>query len=114
MLDVYFAAATSNCATACPRATRSTRATLARLHETGSLGEADFQALDRGYALLRRIDHHLRLLAGRSTRLPAAADHPVLSDLSRRTGHASPAALTSDLDEHRTAVRAAYLRVVEG
>ncbi|HEX7174085.1 MAG TPA: hypothetical protein VF240_02210 [Pyrinomonadaceae bacterium] len=116
MLDVYFAARYLQLRddVADVGDDRSTRATLARLHENGSLGETDFHALDRGYALLRRIDHHLRLLAGRSTRLPAAPDHPVLSDLSRRTGHAAPAALVSDLDAHTAAVRAAYLRVVEG
>lgn len=110
MLDVYFAARYLQLRDHLPDAgdDRSTGATLARLREAGSLSEEDYEALREGYALLRRLDHELRLLAGRSTRLPAAEDHPVLRDLARRAGHGSPAELTRELAARMSAVRAAY------
>ncbi len=49
---------------------RSTLFTLERLREEGSLNEDDFLTLSTGYSLLRGIDHNLRLIMGRSTRLP--------------------------------------------
>jgi glutamate-ammonia-ligase adenylyltransferase len=113
MLDVYFAARFLQLRDRQPDAgdDRSTRATLQRLLDAGSLSPEDFDALCGGYTLLRRLDHGLRLLAGRSTRLPTAEDHPVLRDLARRTGHATPAALTRELAERMTDVRAAYERI---
>ena len=113
MLDVYFAARYLQLRDRLPdgEGDRSTRATLQRLREAGSIGEEDFDALCEGYTLLRRLDHDLRLLAGRSTRLPRAEDHPVLRDLARRAGHDSPAALTRELAARMSAVRAAYERV---
>src|SRR5215213_5977251 len=110
MLDVYFAARYLQLRDRLPDAgdDRSTGATLGRLREAGSLSEEDYEALREGYALLRRLDHELRLLAGRSTRLPAAQDHPVLRDLARRARFASPAELTRELAARMSAVRAAY------
>jgi glutamate-ammonia-ligase adenylyltransferase len=115
MLDVYFAARYLQLRDDVPEEgdDRSTRATLERLRAAGSLAPADCDALCEGYALLRRLDHHLRLLAGRSTRLPAAADHPLLRDLALRTGFASPAALLAELRTHMSAVRAAYERITQ-
>ena len=40
------------------------------VREEGSLSEEDFSVLSNGYSLLRSIDHNLRLIVGRSTRLP--------------------------------------------
>ncbi|HZT59871.1 MAG TPA: hypothetical protein VFA21_14770 [Pyrinomonadaceae bacterium] len=113
MLDVYFAVRYLQLRHALPdeEGDRSTNASLARLREAGSLGEEDFEALRDGYALLRELDHRLRLLVGRSTRLPSAHDHPVLRDLARTTGHTSAAALTANLDARMAAVRAAYERI---
>ncbi|HEX8355567.1 MAG TPA: hypothetical protein VF611_21855, partial [Pyrinomonadaceae bacterium] len=113
MLDVYFATRYLQLRDRLPDGgdDRSTRASLQRLLDAGSLDARDFDALCGGYTLLRRLDHELRLLAGRSTRLPAAEDHPVLRDLARRAGHASPAALTSELAGRMSAVRAAYERI---
>ena len=110
MLDVYFAARYLQLRDARPDAgdDRSTGATLKRLREAGSLSEENYEALCGGYALLRRLDHDLRLLAGRSTRLPAAHDHPVLRDLARRARFGSPAELTRELAARMSAVRAAY------
>ncbi|MFL6254434.1 MAG: hypothetical protein ACJ74T_05405 [Pyrinomonadaceae bacterium] len=110
MLDVYFAARYLQLRDRQPDAgdDRSTGETLARLREAGSLSEENYEALREGYALLRRLDHELRLLAGRSTRLPAAEDHPVLRDLARRARLGSPAELTRELAARMSAVRAAY------
>jgi glutamate-ammonia-ligase adenylyltransferase len=91
---------------------RSTTATLERLREVESLGEEDYVALSDGYALLRSVDHSLRLIAGRSTRLPAA-DHPVMRDIARRLGYSSANALTEALKDHLTSIRAAYARITE-
>ncbi|MBA3322105.1 MAG: hypothetical protein H0T45_11760 [Pyrinomonadaceae bacterium] len=92
---------------------RSTPTTLERLRRAGSVTEEDYRALSDGYALLRRLDHFLRLIAGRSSHLPAAPDHPLLRDLARLAGHDSPAVLTGDLAAHMTAIRVAYDRITK-
>ena len=116
MLDVYFAARYLQLRDRLPDEgdDRSTAATLARLRAAGSLDETTHAALAEGYALLRRTDHRLRLTAGRSTRLPAAPDHPTLRDLASALGFASPAALVSNLRERTSAIRAAYDQVTSG
>lgn len=112
MLDVYFAARFLQLRDNLPDGEdRSTRATLVQLREAGSVGEEDFEALCEGYTLLRRLDHHLRILAGRSTRIPAAQDHPLLRDLARCAGFESAATLAGTLAARMSAVRAAYERV---
>lgn len=112
MLDVYFAARFLQLRDNLPDGEdRSTRATLVGLRESGSLAEEDFEALCEGYTLLRRLDHHLRIIAGRSTRLPAAQDHPLLRDLARCAGFGSAASLVEALAARMSAVRAAYERV---
>ncbi len=115
MLDVYFAARYLQLRANVPDegADRSTAATLARLHAGGSLSVADFAALSAGYALLRTLDHHLRLIAGRSVRLPAAPDHPLLADLARATSQASVPELLNAVQTHMRAIRAAYDRITE-
>ncbi|MDT5157774.1 MAG: [glutamine synthetase] adenylyltransferase / [glutamine synthetase]-adenylyl-L-tyrosine [Acidobacteriota bacterium] len=116
MLDVYFAVRYMQLRDRLPdeEGDRSTRVSLVRLREAGSIGVEDFEALCEGYTLLRKLDHDLRLLAGRSTRLPTAQDHPVLRDLAHRAGYASTAALTFDLAARMRAVRAAFDRITAG
>jgi glutamate-ammonia-ligase adenylyltransferase len=115
MLDVYFAVRYLQLRDCLPdEDDRSTRASLVRLRDAGSLGEEDFKALREGYALLRSLDHRLRLLAGRSTRLPSAQDHPLWRDLARWTGYASSAALAADLAARMNAVRESYERITAG
>ncbi|MDT5293755.1 MAG: [glutamine synthetase] adenylyltransferase / [glutamine synthetase]-adenylyl-L-tyrosine [Acidobacteriota bacterium] len=116
MLDVYFAVRYLQLRDRLPDEgdDRSTRASLLRLRDAGSIGEEDFAALCEGYTLLRRLDHDLRLLAGRSTRLPAAQDHAVLRDLARSARYASAAALNADLAARMSAVRAAFNRIIAG
>jgi [glutamine synthetase] adenylyltransferase / [glutamine synthetase]-adenylyl-L-tyrosine phosphorylase len=113
MLDVYFAARHLQLRDGLPDEgeERSTAATLERLRAAGSLSDADCAALCEGYSLLRRLDHSLRLLSGRTTRLPAAEDHPTLRDLARLNGFDSSPALTRELAARMAEVRAAYERV---
>ncbi|MDX6271470.1 MAG: [glutamine synthetase] adenylyltransferase / [glutamine synthetase]-adenylyl-L-tyrosine, partial [Acidobacteriota bacterium] len=113
MLDVYFAARYLQLRDDVrdAGADRSTRTTLARLRDAGSLDAETHRTLSEGYDTLRALDHHLRLIAGRSSRLPAAPDHAVLRDLARSVGHDSAAALTDTLRARMSAIRAAYDRI---
>jgi len=112
MLDVYFATRYLQLRYGVPEGgdDRSTRATLERLRGAGALAEADYVAMDEGYAFLRSLDHHLRLVVGRSTRLPAM-DHAALQDIARCMSYASAAALAQSLRTHMTNIRAAYARI---
>ena len=117
MLDVYFAARYLQLRDDVrddEGAERSTFATLTRLHAAGSLNDEDQRALTDGYALLRALDHSLRLIAGRSSHLPAAPDHPLLRDLARRNNYDSADALTHALSTHMKEIRAAYDRITGG
>jgi glutamate-ammonia-ligase adenylyltransferase len=90
---------------------RSTSSTLERLREEGSLGEDDFSALSGGYDLLRSIDHNLRLIVGRSTRLPDP-NHPTARDVATRVGFSSADDLRETLTDQMRAIRAAYSRIL--
>ncbi|HTG93570.1 MAG TPA: hypothetical protein VL866_13350 [Pyrinomonadaceae bacterium] len=113
MLDVYFAARYLQLRDEIPDEgdDRSTRATLERLREEGSLLEEDFNAMSNGYELLRAVDHQLRLIAGRSTRLPET-DHPISKDVAVKLGFESSKSLHEALDDQMTAIRLAYERIV--
>jgi len=113
MLDVYFAARYLQLRDEIPDEgdDRSTRATLERLREEGSLSEEDFGAMGNGYELLRAVDHQLRLIAGRSTRLPET-DHPIAGDVAVKLGFESSKSLHEALDGQMTAIRLAYERIV--
>jgi glutamate-ammonia-ligase adenylyltransferase len=113
MLDVYFASRFLQLRDHIPDdgEDRSTTATLTRLRAAGSLDDEDLRALGEGYALLRALDHRLRLLAGRSTRLPNVGDHPLLRDLAELSGYPSATELLRDLAARMKAVRAVYERI---
>jgi glutamate-ammonia-ligase adenylyltransferase len=115
MLDVYFATRYLQLRDCVPDegADRSTRAMLESLRLAGSLKEEDYAAMNEGYELLRAVDHHLRLIAGRSTRLPAA-DHPALRDTARQLNCATADELTESLSAHMEKIRAAYDRITGG
>jgi glutamate-ammonia-ligase adenylyltransferase len=115
MLDVYFATRYLQLRDNVPDTAedRSTVGMLSRLRERGSLDEKDFAAMHEGYQVLRSLDHHLRLIIGRSTRLPAT-DHPALADIARRMNYASADALIHDLTTHMSNIRAAYERITKG
>ncbi|MBC7911445.1 MAG: hypothetical protein H7Y30_13140, partial [Pyrinomonadaceae bacterium] len=115
MLDVYFATRYLQLRDNVPDASgnRSTVKTLERLNQGKSLSDEDYAAMNEGYAVLRELDHNLRLIVGRSTRLPAS-DHPSLSDIARRMNSASASALSDDLTTHMANIRAAYERITNG
>jgi glutamate-ammonia-ligase adenylyltransferase len=114
MLDVYFAARYLQLRDCVQDDIddRTTTATLGRLRATGSLNEADFLALDEGYALLRVVDHQLRLIVGRSARLPAP-EHPAFRDISQRLGYVAAAELTKELNLRMAGIRRAYERIMQ-
>jgi glutamate-ammonia-ligase adenylyltransferase len=114
LLDVYFATRYLQLRDYVPDegADRSTRTMLEKLRETGSLGGEDYAAMKDGYELLRALDHHLRLIVGRSTRLPAA-DHPALRDTARQLNYTTAEELTQALSAHMKKIRAAYDRITE-
>jgi glutamine synthetase adenylyltransferase len=115
MLDVYFATRYLQLRDNVPDEDedRSTRGVLGRLYSAGSLGEEEYEAMKEGYARLRELDHQLRLIVGRSTRLPSP-DHPALRDLARRLAYASADDLSNALASHMRNIRAAYDRITKG
>jgi len=112
MLDVYFATRYLQLRddVADEGEDRSTRATLEHLHAADALDNEDFATFSGGYALLRSIDHHLRLILGRPARLPAI-DHPALQDIAQQLGFASASALHETLIERMKEVRETYDRI---
>jgi glutamate-ammonia-ligase adenylyltransferase len=89
---------------------RTTTATLRRLRAAGSLDEADFLALNEGYGLLRSVDHQLRLIVGRSARLPLP-DHPAFRDIARRLGY-DAAKLREEVIMRMSEIRKSYERIM--
>lgn len=90
---------------------RSTAFTLERLREEGSFSEDDFTTMSTGYSLLRSIDHNLRLIVGRSTRLPDP-NHVTAHDVAARMGFTSVKELQETLIEQMQAIRDSYNRIV--
>jgi [glutamine synthetase] adenylyltransferase / [glutamine synthetase]-adenylyl-L-tyrosine phosphorylase len=113
MLDVYFATRYLQLRDEIPDEgeDRSTRSTLERLREEGSLHEPDFVTMSSGYDLLRSVDHQLRLIAGRSSCLPEP-DHPISRDVAVKLGFDSAAALQEALNEQMRSIRQAYERIL--
>jgi glutamate-ammonia-ligase adenylyltransferase len=114
MLDVYFAARYLQLRYEMPDEgdDRSTAFTLERLQREGSLNEEDYTALSAGYGLLRAVDHNLRLIVGRSTRLPTP-DHPTAKDVASKMGFESAEALREVLVGQMQNIREAYNRILE-
>jgi len=112
MLDVYFATRYLQLRddVADEGEDRSTLATLARLEANGSLEAHDYEALSRGYELLRSVDHHLRLIVGKVAALPAA-DYPAFKEIAKKLDFATPEDLTATLPERMRAIRTAYDRI---
>jgi glutamate-ammonia-ligase adenylyltransferase len=90
---------------------RTTTETLSQLRLAGSLSEPDFVALADGYTLLRSVDHQLRLIVGRSARLPAL-ERPAFRDIARRLGYDDAAALMKELTARRAGIRRAYENIM--
>jgi glutamate-ammonia-ligase adenylyltransferase len=113
MLDVYFAARYLQLRDNVPDddEDRSTPATLRRLLASGSLDETNFVTLNEGYALLRSVDHQLRLMVGRSGRQPAP-EHPAFRDLARRLGYDGAPELMKELTMRMSGIRRAYQSIM--
>lgn len=113
MLDVYFASRYLQLRdeVSDEGENRSTSFTLERLRSEGSIDESDFQSLSNGYQLLRAVDHSLRLIAGRSTRLPDV-NHQTARDVAFRLGFDSATALRETLIEQMRAIRDAYSHIL--
>jgi glutamine synthetase adenylyltransferase len=113
MLDVYFATRYLQLRDEVPDSgeDRSTAFTLERLREEGSLSEEDFLVMSTGYSLLRSIDHNLRLIVGRSTRLPDP-NHVTAHDVASRMGFPSVAELQETLVEQMQSIRDSYNRIL--
>jgi len=90
---------------------RSTAFTLERLRDEGSLTEEDFLTMSTGYSLLRSVDHNLRLIAGRSTRLPDP-NHVTARDVAFRMGFTSALELHQTLLEQMQSIRESYNRIL--
>ena len=113
MLDVYFATRYLQLRDDVPDEgeDRSTAFTLERLREEGSLTEEDFSVLSNGYSLLRSIDHNLRLITHRSTRLPDP-NHVAAKDVATRAGFTSVSEMQETVTEQMRAIRDAYNRIL--
>lgn len=114
MLDVYFAVRFLQLRDNVPddAENRSTVFTLEKLYANKSLSRENFQNFSAGYEFLTKLDHNLRLVVGRSTRLPTA-NHSALHTIAKRMHLASVKDLLEQLTFHRLAVRAAFENVLK-
>jgi len=115
MLDVYFAARYLQLRddVADEGEDRSTRATLDRLAAMGSLEDSAYEALTRGYELLRAADHYQRLIVGKVATLPST-DHPAFKEIAQKLGFQSATEFSETLSTRMQAIREAYDRITEG
>src|SRR6267142_3218943 len=115
MLDVYFAARYLQLRddVADEGEDRSTRATLERLEAMGSLDGHEYEQLSGGYALLRSIDHQLRLIVGKVAALPST-DHPAFREIAKRLSFGSARELRETLIERMRAIRESFDRIAGG
>jgi glutamate-ammonia-ligase adenylyltransferase len=113
MLDVYFAARYLQLRddVADEGEDRSTSATLERLEGNGSLELRDYEPLSNGYALLRSVDHQLRLVVGKVAALPST-DHPVCREIAKRLDFDSAQELSETLKERMQAIRESFNRLL--
>lgn len=113
MLDVYFAARYLQLRddVSDEGEERSTQATLEKLAAMESLGPEDYSALADGYALLRAVDHQLRLLVGKSGKVPAS-DHAVVRDIARKLRFTSAVELHKSLTARMREIREAYDQII--
>lgn len=114
MLDVYFAMRYLQLRYDVPDedADRSTPTMLALLAELPALKThlSSLEALKAGYEFLAKLDHNLRLTVGRTTRVPLANQHALVTIASRMELD-SPANLLENLTIHRLAIRDAFERI---
>lgn len=114
MLDVYFAMRFLQLRDDIPDDAehRSTLFMLDKIYEKGSLDKEDFQHFSSGYEFLSELDHNLRLVVGRSTRLPMA-NQTALQTIFKRMKLASTKDLLEQLTFHRLNIRASFENVMK-
>jgi glutamate-ammonia-ligase adenylyltransferase len=82
---------------------------LAALRQAGILEEAEHEALSAGYAFVLRVQNRLRIVHNRTIDIIPEETSEV-EKLARRLGMDSGGRLTEELETHRQAIRAVYLR----
>jgi glutamate-ammonia-ligase adenylyltransferase len=114
MLDVYFAARFLQLRddVSDEGEARSTASTLERLAAAGSLDAVDYEILANGYALLRSVDHHLRLIIGKVTALPSV-DHVALKEIAAKLNFESAVSLRERVIAQMRGIREAYDRITQ-
>ncbi len=112
LLDVYFAVRYLQLAniTAVPADVRTTTGRLDALLRAGVLSAADHAAFSAGHAFLSTLDHTIRLVSGRSSRI-TMANRPMIDRYARRMSLDTAEALFEQLAFHRIAVREAFENV---
>jgi glutamate-ammonia-ligase adenylyltransferase len=109
LLDIYFAMRYLQLRDNVPddAEDRSTRFMLDKLLTNGSISAEDYSNLNAGHHFLSMLDHNIRLIAGRSTRLSQGND-ALLETIAKRMNLSFHAALIEDLTQHRLAIRTAF------
>lgn len=115
LLDIYFAMRYLQLRDNVPDGNedRSSRFMLdkiaASIKKSSTLGSSlsTLHSLADGHEFLSTLDHNIRLIAGRSTRL-SQGNHALLAQIAKRMNLPSPAALLENLTLHRLAIRSAF------
>ena len=113
MLDIYFTTRFLQLRDNVPDddKARATGPMIERLVSRGSLPAESADALRRGYRFFSELDHQIRLLAGRTTRL-ALGKRDLLESTARRMGLDTRERLIESLQIHRVEVRSAFEQIV--
>ncbi|MEP6924006.1 MAG: hypothetical protein ABI954_06055 [Pyrinomonadaceae bacterium] len=90
---------------------RTTSFTLQKLSAANSIDQENFEILSAGYEFLRKLDHALRLVSGRSTRLPNAGN-PLLAQIANRLKYDSATELFAELALQTANIRSAYEKLL--
>ncbi|HKX82981.1 MAG TPA: hypothetical protein VJL58_02075 [Pyrinomonadaceae bacterium] len=109
MLDIYFAIRYLQLrdGIADTEGKRTSAATLDVLRERGSVTTDDHTNLIEGYKFLSTFDHYLRLIVGRSTKVPLA-NTAALQAVANRMNTSSIDELLGQLNGHRLNIRTSY------
>jgi len=113
MLDVYFAMRYLQLRDNVPDRSdnRSTELMLDLLRDSGSLSTSHHDTIRDGYRFLALLDHNLRLVIGRTTRLPTA-NEKALDTIAERMQLKNRTDLTGQLTLHRLNLRKAFDEIV--
>lgn len=86
---------------------RTTSFTLQKLRAVNSLDAESFEILSQGYEFLRRLDHALRLVAGRGAKLPGDQSSRILKLVAERFAVA-PAELLGEIAVRTTEIHRVF------